>query len=198
MPRPGRPREPLPKLRFHPLDHAASAAIFSYAASATVTPICLVILARELSFSLTGGGGIEVVRSALVVTTLLASGFIGARWGKPLSLGASCLVLGLGMLVYSAAPTYGAVLLGIAFLGTGGGVVEGLLNPLVQDLHPRAFRLPSAEPRDLRAVLDLMRRGKLSLDGIISDVRAPEAAPETYAELAEPNAGLITVGFKWS
>ena len=62
-----------------------------------------------------------------------------------------------------------------------------------------SFYMPrDTQPRDLRTVLELMRRGKLSLDGIISDVRAPEAAPETYAELAEPNASLITVGFKWS
>jgi MFS family permease len=78
-----------------------------------------------------------VVRSALVVTSLLGSGFAAARWGKCQSIGVSCLVIGLGMLLYSLAPGYGVILLGAALLGTGGGVVEGLLNPLIQDLHPK-------------------------------------------------------------
>lgn len=125
-----------PPFRFHALDYAASAGMLAYAASATITPICLVILARELSFSLVGGGGIEVVRSGLVLMTLLGSGFAAARWGKPVSLGVSCLILGGGMLLYSVAPVYGAVLIGVALLGTGGGILEGLINPLVQDLHP--------------------------------------------------------------
>jgi len=40
------------------------------------------------------------------------------------------------MVAYAAAPTYGVVLLAIACVGVGGGVIEALLNPLVQDLHP--------------------------------------------------------------
>lgn len=125
------------RFRFHALDYASSVGILAYATSATLTPICLVILARELSFSLVEGGGIEVVRGALLLVSLLGSGFAAARWGKPVSLGVSCLVLGGGMLLYSLAPAYGTILLGVALLGLGGGILEGLLNPLVQDLHPR-------------------------------------------------------------
>lgn len=55
-----------------------------------------------------------------------------------------------------------------------------------------------AQPRDLRAVLDFMARGALNVSGVISDVRPPEAAAETYAELAEPNAALITAAFQWA
>lgn len=124
------------KLHFKPLDYAAAVGIVTYAASATVTPICLVILARELSFSLHGGGFLEVVRSVLLLVILLTSGFAAARWGKAVSLGVSSLVLGGGMLLYSIAPSYGAIVLGVGLLGLGGGVLEGLLNPLVQDLHP--------------------------------------------------------------
>jgi bacteriochlorophyllide a dehydrogenase len=53
------------------------------------------------------------------------------------------------------------------------------------------------QPRDIRAVLDLMVRGKLSMDGIITEVRPPESAPETYAALRDPEVPLITVAFKW-
>lgn len=61
-----------------------------------------------------------------------------------------------------------------------------------------SFHVPrDAQPRDFRAVLDFMLRGVLDVGGIISDVRPPEAAAETYAALAEPDTALITVGFRW-
>lgn len=130
-----RPIPPKPKLSFHALDYAACVGILAYAMSATVTPICLVIVARELGFSLLAGGAIEVVRSATILTALIGSGFVAGRFGKTVSLGASGVALGAGMLLYSVAPFYGAILLAVALLGFGGGIVEGLLNPLVQDLH---------------------------------------------------------------
>lgn len=62
-----------------------------------------------------------------------------------------------------------------------------------------SFYLPrDAQPRDLRTVLDLMARGDLSLGGIISDLRTPAAAPETYATLAESLSPLLTVAFEWN
>jgi bacteriochlorophyllide a dehydrogenase len=53
------------------------------------------------------------------------------------------------------------------------------------------------QPRDIRAVLDLMVRGKLDLDGIITEVRTPESASETYAALRDPAAPLVTAAFRW-
>ncbi|TVR53855.1 MAG: MFS transporter [Puniceicoccaceae bacterium] len=119
-----------------PLDAASAAGFVAYSASVTVTPVALVILAREMQFSLTAGGGLEALRSVLLLTTLLISGALAGRWGKAPSLGVSCLALGFGMLVYCFAPTYGAVLIAMAVLGVGGGVIEALINPLIQDLHP--------------------------------------------------------------
>ena len=39
--------------------------------------------------------------------------------------------------------------------------------------------------------------GKLDLTDIISDVRSPDAAADTYADLAAPGTELITVAFDW-
>ncbi len=119
-----------------PLDWAATAGLMVYASSVTVTPVCLVILARELAFSLTAAGSLEVARSLLVMVALILSGFLAGRFGKARSLGYSALVLGFGMLVYTVAPAYGVVVIALALLGVGGGVLEALINPLVQDLHP--------------------------------------------------------------
>jgi fucose permease len=122
-------------LRFHPLDFAASAAFLAYAASATVTPIVLVTLSRELEFTLIGGGGLEVVRSGLIFATLLCSGFVAAHFGKARALGGSLLLLGAGLLLYSRTPGYAGLALALALAGVGGGVIEALLNPLVEELH---------------------------------------------------------------
>lgn len=119
-----------------PLDYAVALNFAVYASSATVTPISLVMLSRELGFTLAGGGAVEAIRTSLLVLALLGSGWAAAHWGKALSLGMSTLLLGAGLFAYAAAPTYGVVLLAVAFVGLGGGVIEALLNPLVQDLHP--------------------------------------------------------------
>lgn len=123
-------------LRLTPLDGAAAISFASYASTATVTPISLVLLARELSFSLAQGGAIEALRAVLILLTLLGSGWVAAHWGKAISLGWSSILAGAGLLVYAVAPGYAVVLLAVSMMGLGSGIVEALLNPLVQDLHP--------------------------------------------------------------
>ncbi len=61
-----------------------------------------------------------------------------------------------------------------------------------------SFYVPrDVQPRDLRAMLDVIARGKLHIDALITDVRAPSSAPATYAELAEPDTELTTIAFDW-
>lgn len=128
--------EPPRKLRFHPLDYATMVGFLAYSSSMTATPICLVAISRELSLSLSQAGGLEVSRGVLIVATLLMSGFVAAKLGKVRAIGLSSLLLGAGMVWYSVAPSYGILLLAFAFMGFGGGVLEALINPLVQELHP--------------------------------------------------------------
>ncbi len=109
----------------------------TYAASATITPICLLIVASEFGLGLGRAGGLEVARSVLVTAVLLASPWVAGRFGKARSLGWSALLLGLGLLAYGLAPGYGAIVLALALVGAGSGVLEGLINPLVQALAPR-------------------------------------------------------------
>ena len=51
------------KIKLTVLDFSVIAALLSYAASATVTPICLLAMAAELNFNLSASGGIEGMRS---------------------------------------------------------------------------------------------------------------------------------------
>ncbi|MFA9479626.1 sugar MFS transporter [Phycisphaerales bacterium AB-hyl4] len=126
----------MPRLRLAPLDYAAAMGFLAYSSSAVVTPIALLILARELSFGLAAGGLLEVMRAVLILAVMLTSAFAAARWGKANVLGVGSLVLGCGLMLYAISPTYGTILLAMGLVGVGGGFVEALTNPLVQELHP--------------------------------------------------------------
>ena len=123
-------------IRFHKLDYAAALGMFVYASSVVATPIILLRLASDLSFGLAEGGGIEAVRAGFLLAILLASGAAAVRFGKTRSLAAGALTLGVGLLAYGIAPAYGVVLAAMILVGLGGGILEALINPLVQDEHP--------------------------------------------------------------
>ena len=124
-------------LRFYPLDFASMLGFLAYSSTMTATPICLVAISQELSLSLSQAGSLEAIRGVLIIGTLLLSGFIAAKFGKARALGWSSLILGGGMVFYSFAPSYGILLIALSLMGLGGGVVEALINPLVQELHPK-------------------------------------------------------------
>lgn len=122
-------------------DYAAFCSFFSYAAGSVVVPVALVMLARDLGFSLedggmTAGGALHLGRTVPMVVSLLLCGFLAARWGKRRTMGLSVALMGLGVGLCAFAPFYGALFLAIAIAGLGEGVVEGLATPFVQDLHP--------------------------------------------------------------
>ncbi len=124
------------KTQLHRTDYAGALGFLAYSSSAIMTPICLLALMEELRFSFAGGGGIEAMRTLMILVVLVVSGFAAARWGMPAVLATGSIVLALGMLAYAAAPAYGVVLAAMAAVGLGGGVVEALVNPLVQQAHP--------------------------------------------------------------
>ena len=124
-------------LKLKRMDYAGACGFLAYSASAVVTPICLLRMADDLSFSLAGGGGIEAVRTLLILVVLIMSGFAAARWGKPIVLAVGSAILAVGMFAYATAPLYSVVLMAMVLVGLGSGILEGLINPLVQDAHPQ-------------------------------------------------------------
>ncbi|HEX2622870.1 MAG TPA: zinc-binding alcohol dehydrogenase [Phototrophicaceae bacterium] len=52
--------------------------------------------------------------------------------------------------------------------------------------------------RDLETVLELLTVGKLQVRDIITEIRSPDDAPRTYAELVARSRDLMTVAFQWS
>ena len=124
------------KLRLAPTDYVAALGMFSYAASVAATPIILVQMSQDLSFSLAEGGGIEAVRAVFLLAILIGSGAAAARIGTQNTLAFGGILLAAGLAAYALAPSYVVVLVAIVLVGLGGGVLEALLNPLVQDAHP--------------------------------------------------------------
>lgn len=59
-------------------------------------------------------------------------------------------------------------------------------------LVPRGSQLS-----DWQASLELLTRKQIKIGDLISDVREPEAARQTYAELQDPLTELTTVAFRW-
>ncbi len=123
-------------LRLTRLDYAAALGMFIYASSVVATPIVLLRLAEELTFGLAEGGGIEAVRASFLLIIMIFSGVAAIRFGKTVTLGAGALVLAVGLFAYAAAPLYVVVLGAIVLVGLGGGILEALINPLIQDEHP--------------------------------------------------------------
>lgn len=123
-------------IKLKSLDCAVISGMLLYSASATITPICLLAMAHDLNFSLSAGGGIEAMRSLLIFFALFACGFVAARIGKVRSLAGGLFFLSLGYALYALAPSYPAVLVASVIIGLASGMLEGLLNPLVVDIHP--------------------------------------------------------------
>ena len=124
-------------LRITGLDCAAALAMFVYAASVVATPIILLEIANEMGFGLAAGGGMEALRAAFLLAVLVLSGVVAARLGKVPCLAAGATILALGLFAYALSPSYALVLVAIALVGLGGGVLEALINPLVQEQHPK-------------------------------------------------------------
>ncbi|MBS1370155.1 MAG: MFS transporter [Lentisphaeria bacterium] len=125
-------------LRLGVLDCAVMCCFLVYSASAVLLAISFVEMAKpeELNFSMTGGGAIHAIRIMTVFFVLFGSGFAAARFGKCLSIGVSAALLVAGLLLAGSARSYGMLVPAVGIIGLGQGCIEGLLNPVIQDLHP--------------------------------------------------------------
>ena len=114
-------------------------AFMLYASTVVVTPMALLPMAAEFGFTFSGGGAIEFSRSLLLVGMLLFSGYAASRWGKVSMITLGMMIISLCLLLYSFSTGYWMVVLAMAGIGVGGGLVEALVNPMVEDLYPNDF-----------------------------------------------------------
>jgi fucose permease len=107
------------------------------AAATSPIAVCLTAFSRSFPQLSTTGLGLIATTSLLgVVAGILISGPLADRWGlRPYMILGAVLELA-GLLSISQAPTVALLLVGIAPVGLGTGVLDGLASPLVAQLQP--------------------------------------------------------------
>jgi MFS family permease len=128
------------KMVFGRYDFANFFGLGAYATTSVIVPIVLVALAGNLGFPLedggkSAGGALQFGRSVPMIGAMLFCGFSAGYFGKIRSLGVAMLFMCGGILLAACSNSYWPLFAAIAIAGLGEGVVEGLLTPLVQDLH---------------------------------------------------------------
>jgi len=118
------------------VDIAAMATMFVFAASASIIPISLVRISKELNFSLTQGGSLGFISAMAQFVVLLISSYLAGKYGKLRLIKVALLILSLGLFLFTKSSTFLLSTILVLIIGFGQGFLEGLLTPLVEDLHP--------------------------------------------------------------
>lgn len=119
------------------LDIASCLGFIVYAASMVSIPVSLLNMASEIGFNLAEGGLLEMARTFLLFAVLLIAGKATAYYGKQKMLTLGCILTALGMVSLSMSHTYVMAIISIMLIGFGSGLLEALISPIVQDLHPK-------------------------------------------------------------
>ena len=119
------------------LDIATWAGFMIFAVSGTIVAISLPEISATFSTNLTEGGGMETMRTMLVLIVLLLAGILAQRWGKKRFLTLGQYLMATGFLLASFAPSYPTLILALMLMGIGGGFSEALMNPLIADIHKK-------------------------------------------------------------
>ena len=130
-------------LKFGRYDFASYAAFTMYSMCSLAIPLMIVAMGKSLDFPLddggmASGGILHVVRSLFMLAALLACGIIAAKIGKRLTMGASLLMFGSGMLCCSLSANYYMLFPFLMLAGFGEGICEGIATPFIQNMHKDA------------------------------------------------------------
>ena len=128
-------------LHFGRYDYAAFSAFAMYSVCSLSIPLMIVAIGQSLNFPMDDGGMgaagvLHMTRSVSMVITLLLCGWISGFIGKRLTVGASIVLIGLGITFCALAPAYWVLIPALLIAGLGEGVCEGIATPFIQDLHP--------------------------------------------------------------
>ena len=119
------------------IDFACSLGFIVYATSAVILPICLLDMAKELDFHFAGAGSMKLIDNFLLLIILFISGHAAAVFGKARLVTNGAWVMALGLILFSLAQNFWSAMGCCMLLGAGSGMLEALINPLIQDIHPR-------------------------------------------------------------
>lgn len=118
------------------IDRSAYATMITYAAAVNILPIALVKISAEFSINLTQAGIFGFVMSIEQFFVLILSIFAAARFGKIKMLRFALLIMAAGLTAFSFSSSYAMALSLIVIIGFGNAIIEALITPMVNDLHP--------------------------------------------------------------
>lgn len=118
------------------IDRSAYSTMVIFAASVNILPIALVKISEEFSINLTQAGIFGFVTSIEQFFVLILSIFAAARFGKIRMLRFALLVISAGLLAFSFSKSYTAAVCLIIIFGFGTAIIEAMITPMVNDLHP--------------------------------------------------------------
>lgn len=118
------------------IDRSAYATMFIYASSVNILPIALVKISEELSINLTQAGVLGFVTSIEQFFILILSVFAAARFGKIRILRTALLISAAGLVAFALSRSYLMAVCLIVIVGFGNALIEAVITPLVNDLHP--------------------------------------------------------------
>ena len=122
--------------RIKRIENAGMATMFLFAASANIIPVSLVRISRDIGFSLTQAGFISFLGSWLQFGILLTSGILASFFGKLRLIRFALIGVALGLGLMAGSSVYLIFLTFALVMFLGHGILEALLTPLVEDLHP--------------------------------------------------------------
>ncbi len=108
--------------------------MYLYAMTVGLLPIALVAMSQSVGFTLVGGGGLSSAGDLVLLAVLFASGFVAAKIGKVWAIIGGGWILTFTLTMCGFSNTYGAILGWTLVAGVGKGLIEALLNPLIDDL----------------------------------------------------------------
>jgi fucose permease len=117
-------------------DFAAMTTMFFFASSATIIPISLVNITKDLSITLTQISILNFISTIQLLIALLLSCYITARFGKIKLVRVALILAGVGLSLGALCRNFWHVLIVMVLTGFGSGFFEGVLSPMVKDLHP--------------------------------------------------------------
>ena len=118
------------------IEVVSMATMFVFAATANILPVSLVRISRDIGFSLTQAGFISFAGSWLQFAILITSGILASFFGKLKLIRFALLSVALGLGLIAQSDTYLMILTFGLVMALGQGILEALLTPLVEDLHP--------------------------------------------------------------
>ncbi|MFP4409537.1 MAG: MFS transporter [Spirochaetaceae bacterium] len=118
------------------IEAVSMATMFVFAATANILPVSLVRISRDIGFSLTQAGFISFAGSWLQFGILITSGILASFFGKLKLIRFALLAVALGLGSIAQSGTYLLILTFSLVMALGHGILEALLTPLVEDLHP--------------------------------------------------------------